>query len=372
MSGYQEMEGKLYMQMTTPINPGNSGGPLLSRQGQVIGVNTAGIQGSENIGFAISAAVIKAVLPVLAEHRVYVRPLFGLVMNPTTVPERGFFDEPSTDPAGEYIAKVYQHGSLAAVAGVKKGDVLIELNGMPVDNRGQMFLKQIQTYVTMTGFLERTPLGTKIPMKVWRDGKAVDITIPYTITKSRAIPYVQEAALHTQPYLIKGGLVLTPLTQNFVTLMTTPIVLQVGTASVPAPDLLKYTKYPEDRKEARIVVADVISSSLAEEAKVFTEGMVVNKINGKKVRSMEDLCTVIDKPVKDKKGEEWITVEDDEGNMGAMLVASIAKDDTLLIAQNLFTMQATMCDKKEETKLDTRGEKTEKKDKAKEEASIKK
>ena len=48
MSGYQEMEEKLYMQMTTPINPGNSGGPLLNHEGKVIGVNTAGIEASPN------------------------------------------------------------------------------------------------------------------------------------------------------------------------------------------------------------------------------------------------------------------------------------------------------------------------------------
>merc|ERR1712072_1353491 len=44
MSGYQQMSRKLYMQMTTPINPGNSGGPLLGEAGNVVGVNTAGLE----------------------------------------------------------------------------------------------------------------------------------------------------------------------------------------------------------------------------------------------------------------------------------------------------------------------------------------
>jgi len=348
MSGYQEMEEKLYMQMTTPINPGNSGGPLLNHQGEVIGVNTAGIEGSENIGFAIPAAVVKAVLPVLASHRVFVRPVFGIVMNPTTPEMAELFGMPEGKPSGEYIAKVY-NGSLADKAGLKAGDVLYELDGMPVDNRGQMFLQSIQTYVTLTGYLERTPLGSKITMKIWRKGGGVEIKVPYTIIPHRAVPNVVEGALHKQPYLIQGGLVITPLTQNLVKLMTTPVDVATGQAPViPAPGLLKYSHYPHDRQGPRLVVSEVISSSVAEETKVFQEGMVIDKVNGKKVRTMEELCGVVDSPSKDAKGKEWLTVTDDMGNMGAMLMSEVALDDKQLVSQNMYTMKATVCPSKKD------------------------
>ena len=294
--------------------------------------------------------MITAVLPVLAAHRVYVRPVFGIIMNPTTQKEAEFFNEAKGMPAGEYIAKVYE-GGLAAKAGIKAGDVLYELDGMPVDNRGQMFLKSIQTYVTLTGYLERTPLGSLIKMKLWRKGKAREVKVPYQIIPHRAVPNVVEAALHKQPYLIKGGLVITPMTQNFIKLMTNPVVLPGGQeAKIPVPDLLKYAKYPDDRKGPRLVVADVISSSVAEATKVFSEGMVIDKVNGKKVRTMGELCAVVDTPAKDSKGQAWLTVEDEDGNMGAMLVADIAKDDKKLVAQNLYTTKATVCNSKTDGK----------------------
>merc|ERR1712166_275055 len=140
MSGYQEMSRKLYMQMTTPINPGNSGGPLLCDKGHVIGVNTAGIPGSENIGFSIPSAVLSAVLPVLAEHRLFIRPTFGIILNPMSANQNQLFNMPAK-ARGEYIAKVYRKEGIAYKAGMRKGDVLYEIDGMPVSRRGQMFLK---------------------------------------------------------------------------------------------------------------------------------------------------------------------------------------------------------------------------------------
>merc|ERR1719502_63705 len=114
MSGYQEMGSKLYMQMTTPINPGNSGGPLLGPEGEVVGMNTAGIEGSESIGFAIPSAIMKAVLPILASHRVYERPLFGIEMEATVsgMDELFGMDELPEKATGQYISKVFK-GSMA-------------------------------------------------------------------------------------------------------------------------------------------------------------------------------------------------------------------------------------------------------------------
>lgn len=341
MSGYQEMSRKLYMQMTTPINPGNSGGPLLSDQGHVIGVNTAGIEGSENIGFSIPSAVLKAVLPVLAEHRVFVRPVFGIVLNPLSEGQNELFDMPE-DARGEYIASVYK-GGIAHKSGMKRSDVLYEIDGMPVSRRGQMFLKAINAYVTLDGYLGRIPLDSKVKMKVWRGTKSQLLEFPYRMDKDLAIPRVHEAALDKQmrgQYQIRGGLVFTPLTQNFVGQMTTPVTIG-GKGVVPAPHLMKYGHYPHDRKESKVVIADVISSSLAEATKVFDAAMVVAKVNKKKVNTMKDLCEALKHRVKDKKGTEWLTVEAEDGTFGAMPWKKLQVNDKKLAEMGLF--KATKC-----------------------------
>lgn len=339
MSGYQEMERKLYMQMTTPINPGNSGGPLICGKGHVIGVNTAGIDGSENIGFSIPSAVLSAVLPVLAENRVFTIPMFGIVLNPTSEGQNDLFGMPES-ARGEYLSQVYK-GSMAYNGGVRQGDVLFEIDGMPVSRRGQMFLKNINAYVTMDGYLGRRPLNSKVTFKVWRGNAAKTITMGYKLTPQLAIPNVVEGALAKQSFHIAGGLVFSPLTQNYVSSMITPVSTGGG-AVVPAEHLIKYSKYPHDRKEPRVVIADVISSSLAEATKVFDAAMVVEKINKVKVRTMADLCKALKTPVKDKKNKEWVTVESEDGTFGAMPLADVTKNDDKLAKMGLFTK--TKCD----------------------------
>jgi S1-C subfamily serine protease len=71
------------IQTDAPINPGNSGGPLLNMQGQVIGINTAGISASEQgsftgVGFAISSNTVMRIVPVLIEKGYYAHPYVGL------------------------------------------------------------------------------------------------------------------------------------------------------------------------------------------------------------------------------------------------------------------------------------------------------
>jgi S1-C subfamily serine protease len=77
------------IQTDAAINPGNSGGPLLNVQGQVIGINAAGISASEQgdstkIGFAISSNTIMSTVPTLIEKGYYAHPYVGLTSNTLT------------------------------------------------------------------------------------------------------------------------------------------------------------------------------------------------------------------------------------------------------------------------------------------------
>ncbi len=66
------------IQTDAAINPGNSGGPLLSADGAVLGVNTARASASDNIGFAVSAAIVERVVPELIETGDYTHPYLGV------------------------------------------------------------------------------------------------------------------------------------------------------------------------------------------------------------------------------------------------------------------------------------------------------
>jgi S1-C subfamily serine protease len=72
------------IQTDAPINPGNSGGPLLNMQGQIIGINTAGISASEQggstgVGFAISSNTVMRIVPILIEKGHFIHPYLGII-----------------------------------------------------------------------------------------------------------------------------------------------------------------------------------------------------------------------------------------------------------------------------------------------------
>jgi S1-C subfamily serine protease len=345
LSGYQQMGSKLYMQMTTPINPGNSGGPLLNKEGYVVGVNTAGIPGSENIGFAIPADNLKAVLPVLVYTRRYVRPMYGISIVPTSELNE-LFGMPKNQH-GLYIAQVFKD-SLAEAAGIQKGDVLFEIDGMALSRRGQMWMKDINTYVDIEGYMQFQHLNSKVGLKVWRmdgnknKGAVKQLTLTYKITKPTAIPTVYEAALKKLPFQIKGGLVFSQLTQNYVSAMTNPVV-QGGSAYVAAPNLMKYGTAPYNNEEPKVVIADVATSSLGEETKVFQPAMVVKNVNGMKVNTMAELCEAFAKPAKDVDGEDWITVETVHGEFSGMPLAKAEASDRMLAKTGMYKL--TSCSK---------------------------
>jgi S1-C subfamily serine protease len=112
------------IQTDAAINPGNSGGPLLDSSGRVIGVNVAVALGSENIGFALPANAVRAVVESVQEHGKIVRPYLGVRYQMIT-PEIA----DALELSNEFGALVDQEngvvaGSPAQQAGLKNGDLI--------------------------------------------------------------------------------------------------------------------------------------------------------------------------------------------------------------------------------------------------------
>jgi hypothetical protein len=236
---------------------------------------------------------------------------------------------------------------------MQKGDVLLEVDGMPLSRRGQMLMKEIGTYVDIEGYMEFKHLNAKVAAKVWRrdsktnKGAMKELSLTYKITEPMAIPKVYEAAtLNKPPFQIKGGLVFSQLTQNYVAEMTNPVV-QGGSGTVPAPNLMKYANAPWNNAEPKVVIAAVATSSLGEETKVFQSAMVVKKVNGLVVNTMDDLCDAMAKPAKDAKdatGADWLTVETEHGEFSGMPLAKAEASDKQLVKTGMYKL--TSCPKK--------------------------
>jgi Do/DeqQ family serine protease len=132
-----------FIQTDTAINPGNSGGPLLNPSGEVIGVNTAIIQGAQGIGFAIPINTVQRITQQLIEKGSVSHAYLGIQMA-TLTPE--LKQEISQDPnrnltvsqeKGLLIMKVMPD-SPAAKAGLRAGDVIAKLDGKPLSDANQL------------------------------------------------------------------------------------------------------------------------------------------------------------------------------------------------------------------------------------------
>ena len=148
-----------YIQTDASINSGNSGGPLFDMNGDVIGINTAilGRSGSIGIGFSIPSNSAKVVIDQLIEFGETKRGWLGVRIQDVT---QEIADVEKLDkPRGALVASVAEN-SPSDNAGIKAGDIILEFNGVKINQ-----MKELPAIVA------KTKVGTTVKVKVWRNKK---------------------------------------------------------------------------------------------------------------------------------------------------------------------------------------------------------
>src|SRR5918999_858031 len=162
------------IQTDTVINPGNSGGPLLNMNGQVIGMNTAGLFGS-GIGFAIPSNAITRIVPALIEKGNYTHPWLGFTAATLTSDLAETVEGLERNFKGVLVDSIVKDGP-ADKAGV---------NGSITDQYGERHGGDIITAVDehnviqMEDFIsyleEQKKVGDKITLTIYRNGQFLDL-----------------------------------------------------------------------------------------------------------------------------------------------------------------------------------------------------
>ena len=153
------------IQTDASINPGNSGGPLANSKGEVIGINTAIIQGSNGIGFAINIDDAKIIVKQLIQNGIVNRGFIGISPFNVTDSIREQLDLPVAE--GVIIARVIE-GFAAESAGLQVEDVIVRLGGIEINNAGDL-----------SKFLISHLPGETITVEFYRRGtlSTVDLTL---------------------------------------------------------------------------------------------------------------------------------------------------------------------------------------------------
>jgi serine protease Do len=128
----------VYIQTDAPINPGSSGGPLVNAEGQVVGINTLILSqggGNEGLGFAAPSNIVRAVYEQLKAHGRVRRGTIGVLVQSITPPLADALQLPQD--TGAFVADVDADGP-AAKAGLRIGDIVMALDGKPIENGRQL------------------------------------------------------------------------------------------------------------------------------------------------------------------------------------------------------------------------------------------
>ncbi|MBW4473799.1 MAG: trypsin-like peptidase domain-containing protein [Stenomitos rutilans HA7619-LM2] len=160
-----------FIQTDAAINPGNSGGPLLNRQGQVIGMNTAIIGGAQGLGFAIPINQAQRVANQLIATGKVDHPYIGVQMTNLTTATKDALNQDAdlgvNVKANQGVVVVgIARRSPAASAGLKAGDVIQAVNG-----------RSVKTADDVQQVIEASKIGANLPIQIDRGGRSLTLTV---------------------------------------------------------------------------------------------------------------------------------------------------------------------------------------------------
>ncbi len=257
-----------FIQTDAAINPGNSGGPLINVYGEVIGINTAIVAEGQGLGFAIPINLAKWVADQIIAKGKVTRGWLGVVIQEIT-PE---IAEAIGVKEGILVSQVAPN-SPASTAGLKAGDIIVEIDGEKVRD-----VRDLQFRIM------KTPPGTEVKLSVIREGKTQLIKVK--------VGEMPEEVSFTQPrdQASAIGLALRDLTPQEVRRFDVKGVL----------------------------VVDVVQGSLAQKSGL-RRGDIILMVNNQPVESVSDFEEKIEKAKSEKRDRVLLLVRRGGNNFYVVL-----------------------------------------------------
>ncbi|MBM9536799.1 DegQ family serine endoprotease [Desulfobulbus alkaliphilus] len=238
-----------FIQTDAAINPGNSGGPLLNIHGEAVGMNTAIFSrsgGYMGIGFAIPINMAKNIEQQLRTSGKVTRGWLGVLIQDVNEDMARSFGH--TKAGGALISEVTKD-SPAEKNGLKQGDIILAIDGLPVAN-----VADLRNKIAMT------PPATKLTLRVLREGKEHDLAVTVGEQPADIAALAQQIPSKT---LNEVGLTLQDLT----------------------PEIAEQFGYTPDQG---VLIADVEQGSPAAMARLQA-GHLIEEVNRIRVRNLEEL-----------------------------------------------------------------------------------
>ena len=255
-----------FLQTDAAINPGNSGGPLLDMDGKVVGINTAIIPYAQGLGFAIPVNKAKEIMGDLVNYGRVKRGWLGVSVRDITPEMAKAYGVEGTE--GAMINDVFK-GDPADKAGIKRGDVVIALNGEKIKN-ANAFVQKVRTLAPKS--IAR--------LQVVRKGKKMSFSVRLAERNSTGDGSVDSDSK-------KDDKAETPKSAGSDTLKEFGIK-----KIVPVSEALR-RQYKIKDDSAGLVITEIDQESQAYYEEGLREGDLIVELNGQEVRSSEDVVKAV-------------------------------------------------------------------------------
>lgn len=266
-----------FIQTDAAINPGNSGGPLLNLDGEVIGINTAIISrsgGYMGVGFAVPINMAKYVEEQLLTHGKVTRGQLGVKIEPVDQDMAKALDLNSVHGV---VVQTVLEDSAAEKAGIKNGDVIIELNG-----------KKFESMQDFRNTIAMTPPGSKVELTLIRNGEHKKVEVMIGELSDKGVAQTPEQ-----------------------TAQSDKLGLEVETLNRDHADTYGFTE-----KDKGVIIIGVDQGSVAE-MKGLKPGQLIFSVNHQTIKTVEDFNTAVAENtrndtvllmVKDRSGERMVAL----------------------------------------------------------------
>lgn len=326
VSGRESVDYRQYIQIDAAINPGNSGGPSLNFSGEVVGINTAGVPSAQNVGWIIPINELKIALADLyklenAPNKMLRKPYLGFAYSAGSVALNASLGNP---PGGIYIAEVFK-SSLFQRAGIKKGDILYEINGYKIDSYGQINVPWCEDKISIDNYTFYLRYGEPVKLVFYRGGERKEVSVNF---EHSLLPAIRGMHPDFEPveYEVIGGMVIMELTSNHI-----PLLLNAS------PLLIRYSE-PKNQLEPVLVLTHVIPDSVAQRSRVLMPGARVKEVNNIKVRSLDQLRKAVLKSAADG----YVHIRVSEGYVAVFPLAQVLADEQRLSYIYHYPISATI------------------------------